>query len=211
MIIINFKNYKSGKEVLVLCRKIEKYLSEAVVAVGDYDIRLVSVKTKLRVFAQHVDYYKTERATGFAIPEIVKRAGAEGSLLNHSEHRLTEETIRRTIKRTNEAGLKIVLCVESVKQAVRLRDLKPWAIAYEDSELVASGRSITQFRQNDIEDFVGVLKGSKILPLCGAGIHTKYDVLAAKQIGCKGVLISSAIAKSRNAEKLLKELKKVYY
>lgn len=210
MIIVNFKNYKSGKEALELCRRIERHLPDAIVAVSDYDAGLVSAKTRLKVFTQHVDYFKTGRATGFAIPEVVKRIGAEGALLNHSEHRITADTVKRTVKRANEVGLKIVLCVESVAQAEEFKSLKPWAIAYEDEELVASGKSITQFRQDDIGRFVEVLKGSKILPICGAGIHSKYDVLVARQLGCKGVLISSAIAKSRNAGKLLKELQGIY-
>lgn len=209
MIIINFKNYKSGKEALKLAKLVEKYLPSAIVAVSDYDVFLISKKTKLTVYAQHVDYFRKGRATGFAIAEIVKEAGAEGSLLNHSEHRLTEDTIKRTMKRAHEVGLKIILCAESVAQAKRLKELKPWAMALEEPSLVASGRSITQHRHRELEEFVSLLKGSKVKSLCGAGIHSKYDVIAATQVGCKGVLISSAIAKVWNAEKLLREISKI--
>ena len=206
VIIINFKNYVSGKKALKLAKIIEKFLPNAIVAVSDFDVALISRGTKLDVYVQHVDYFKSDRATGFAIPEIVEKAGALGSLLNHSEHRLGEETIERTMKRAKQVGLKIILCVDSVRQAKRLKKLKPDAMAYEDPKLVASGKSITQYRLKEVEKFVAELKGSRIKPLCGAGIHSKWDLIAAKNLGCKGVLISSAIAHSRDADRLLGEL-----
>ena len=52
------------------------------------------------------------------------------------------------------------------------------------------------------------MKKTKILPLCGAGISTAEDVKEAYNLGCKGVLISSAIAKSKNPIQLLKQLRK---
>ncbi len=209
MIVINFKNYVNGRKAVNLAREIEKYLPLAIVVVPDFDIREIASKTKLKVFAQHVDYFKTFRATGFNVPEVLKASGAEGSLLNHSEHRLRDETIERTVKRAKDAGLKIILCVESVKHARKLKELKPWAIAFEAPELVASGKSITSYRGKDVEKFVRLLKNTRIIPFCGAGISSKWDVLAAKELGCKGVLISSAIASAKNPEKILKELHKI--
>ncbi len=55
-----------------------------------------------------------------------------------------------------------------------------------------------------MERFVKMLKGSKIIPLCGAGIGNLEDVLEAKRLGCKGILISSAIAKDKKPERFLK-------
>lgn len=211
MIIINFKNYVSGEKALKLARVIEKYLPSAVVAVNDFDVDLVARKTKLKVFVQHMDYFRTERATGFVIPEIVRKSGAVGSLLNHSEHRLRDETIEKTIKRANEAGLGIVVCAESVKRAKRFLKFGADAIAFEDLDLVASGKSITEFREKDVRNFARLFKGRKIIPLCGAGIHSVEDVVRAYELGCKGVLISSAIANVplKKAEKLLREIREI--
>lgn len=211
MIIINFKNYVSGKKALELAKAIEKHLPSAIVAVNDFDAGLIAKKTRLKVFVQHMDYFKTDRATGFIIPEIVKKSGAVGSLLNHSEHRLRDETIEKTIKRANETGLGIVVCAESVKRAKKFLGFGANAIAFEDLDLVASGKSITEFKEKEIKVFVRLFKGKKVLPLCGAGIHSAQDVVRAYELGCKGVLISSAIANVplKKAERLLKEISKV--
>ena len=162
---------------------------------------------------QHVDYFPKGRATGFVIPESVRESGGGGSLLNHSEHRISEETIGRTMVRARKIGLKIILCCGSVKEAQRLMKFKPWAMAFEDARLVGSGKSITDYRGKDVGEFVKVLKRSGIIPLCGAGINDVEDVLGAKKLGCKGVLISSAVANDnlRNVEKFLRALKLVRF
>lgn len=211
MIVINFKNYISGKRALELARLIEKYLPKAIIAVDDFDVQLISKNTNLKIFVQHMDYFKTKRATGFIIPEIVKQSGALGALLNHSEHRLRDETIEKTIKRAKEVKLQTVVCAENTKRAKKILEFKPDAIAFESPELVASGKSITEFKEKEIKDFVRLFKGKKVLPLCGAGIHSAQDIKAAYQLGCKGVLISSAITNVplRQAKTLLKELSKI--
>jgi len=207
MIVINFKTYKLGKGAVKLAKVVEKYLPKAVVAVSPFDIKDVVENSRLKVYVEHMDYFEKGRATGFIIPEDVKDAGAKGSLLNHSEHRITEHTIERTMKRAKKVGLKIILCVDSIKQAKRLKGLKPYAMAFEDAELVGSGKSIIKYRQKEVKKFVKVLEGSRIVPLCGAGIHSKEDVVAAKELGCKGVLIASAIAHSKKPRKFLRDLK----
>lgn len=212
MIVINFKNYKTGKEALELARTIEKYLPKAIVAVPAVDIEKIAQKTKLTVFAQHVDNTASpKRSTGFVTPNIIKKAGAKGSLLNHSEHQLSESLIKKTISELDEAKLKTILCVPTLKIAEKLKKLNPWAMAFEDIELIATNKSITQYRTNEIKRFVETLKDTMIIPLCGAGIHSAEDVAAAKKLGCKGVLIASAIAAVplKKAEKLLKEISQI--
>ncbi|MBU0466260.1 MAG: triose-phosphate isomerase [Nanoarchaeota archaeon] len=211
MLLINFKNYITGKKALKLARKIQKYLPKAIVCLSDLEIETISQQTDLKVYAQHVDYFKTDRATGFSTPENIKQAGAVGSLLNHAEHRLMPETIEKTVKRAKQAGLKIVLCTDSVKQARNFIKLYPDAIAFEDKKLIATKKSITQYKPNQIKKFVSLLKKTKILPLCGAGIHSAEDVASAYKLGCKGVLIASAIANNKKPMGLLKELAKIKF
>lgn len=208
MIVINFKNYKTGKQALDLAKKIERYCKNAVVCVAAIDISNISEKTKLRVFAQHVSYYEPGRATGFVIPEFIKHVGASGSLLNHSEHKVPLSVIKKTMKHANKIGLKLIVCASSVTEARKIKQLqpKPFAIAYEDPHLVSSGKSITKFKTKDVVRFAKLLKGSGIIALCGAGINSKEDVAAAKKLGCKGVLIASAIVKAKRPEKLLREI-----
>lgn len=211
MIIINFKNYKFGKESLNLARKIEKYLPNAIAAVSAVDINLIYEKTKLRVFAQHVDAQESNRATGFILPENVKKAGAVGTLLNHSEHRISLNEIGKTLIRCKKMRLKAVVCSSSLKEVKNILRLKPklYAIAFEDSKLVGTGKSITEYKTDDVVKFVEIMKGRGIIALCGAGISTAHDVREAYRLGCEGVLIASAIANVnlKKAEILLKELR----
>lgn len=209
MIIINFKNYKHGRESLALAKKIQRFLPKAIVSVSSTDIFLVSKNTKLSVFAQHVDFLDSDRATGFLTAEAVKSAGAKGTLVNHSEHPLKSEEVKRIVQMANEKNLKVILCVPTIKQAKKFLHLKPWAMAFEDKKLVGTKKSITKYRKRKVKKFAKILGKTEIISLCGAGIHSAKDVKAAKEFGCKGVLIASAIANSRDPGKFLKALGKV--
>ena len=196
MIIVNFKNYKTGKEVLKLARKIERHDKRIIVAVPIVYAGIISMKTKLRVFAQHVDFEGGKKATGFITAESVKDAGIEGTLLNHSEHRLNEKEIKKTMERAKKTRLKVILCVKNPEEAMKNKNLKPFGIAFEDSELIATGKSIAERKQDSVKKFVKILKGTKIIPMCGAGISSIQDYREILKLGCKGVLVSSAIANS---------------
>ena len=111
MIIINFKNYVSGKKVLILSRKIEKYLSKSIICVPNSDISSISEKTKLEIYAQHVDFQEEGKSTGYDIPEDLKNSGAKGSLLNHSEHQVSLKVIEKTLSRCS-GKLKIIVCAK---------------------------------------------------------------------------------------------------
>jgi triosephosphate isomerase len=210
MIIINFKNYIAGKKALALARLIEKHLPNAIVAVPSVDIQEVHEKTKLHVFAQHIDALGG-RATGFLLPETARAVGAFGTLLNHSEHPLPFRILKTAVPRAHKAGLRVVLCAPSIKEAKKLSALKPEAIAFEDPKLVGSGKSITEYRTDEVKKFAQLFQNSSIVPLCGAGINKVQDVHAAKNLGCHGVLIASAIANvsGKKAENFLKDLAKI--
>jgi len=167
---------------------------------------LVSFHTKLTAFAQHVDSKTGKRETGFILPKGVKNAGAKGTLLNHSEHKIKSEEIKKTIKECNKLKLKVIVCASNLKEAKEIKKFKPYAIAYEDPKLIATGKSITKYKTKDLEKFILVLKNTKIIPLCGAGINSKEDYKEALKLGCKGVLVSSIVANSKNPEKFLKEV-----
>ncbi|MEK6850760.1 MAG: triose-phosphate isomerase [Nanoarchaeota archaeon] len=213
MLVINFKNYKVGKDVIELLRKIEIYHNKAIVAVPFVELKEV-VKgissQNMQVYAQHVDYHDLGRATGYVIPESLINAGAKGALLNHSEHRLNMIEIKKTVKRCNEVGLKLIICSSSLREISQLKKLNPYAIAFEDKKLIATGKSITEYKQHDITRFVDILKDTNIIPLCGAGISSGDDVANALVLGCKGALVSSVVANSQTPEKFLKEVHGVF-
>ena len=99
MIIINFKNYKIGKEVINLAKIIERYSRNAIIAVPQTELRECVKETRIRVFAQHLDFEQKGRGTGKIVLESLIDAGALGSLLNHSENKVPFSSIFKTIKR----------------------------------------------------------------------------------------------------------------
>ena len=210
MIIINFKNYVAGKKALALAKLIEKNFPQAIVAVPSVDIQEIHQKTRLHIFAQHIDAIGG-RATGFLLPETAKAVGAFGTLLNHSEHPLPFRILKNAVPRAHKAGLRVVLCASSIKEAKKLAILQPEAIAFEDPKLIGSGKSITEFRADEVKKFAQLFQHSSIAPLCGAGINKIEDVKVAHNLGCHGVLIASAIAATtqKKAEFFLKELAKI--
>ena len=91
----------------------------------------------------------------------------------------------------------------SIEQLKKIIKFKPTAIAFEDSKLISTGKSITQYNPESIRKFIKTIKHTSIIPICGAGISTPVDVKEAYKLGCKGVLIASALANSKNPCKLL--------
>lgn len=208
MLIINFKNYKIGNEVIDLIRKIEIYYSKAILAVPTVELKesaKIIGSPNMQVYAQHVDFHDAGRGTGYVTPESLVNAGIRGSLLNHSEHRLKLTDIKKTLKRCNEVGVRLIICASTLREVAQIKKLNPYAIAFEDKKLVATGKSITEYKQHEIRKFVELLKDGETIPICGAGITTGDDAAQAIVLGCKGVLVSSAVANSQTPEKFLKE------
>lgn len=212
IIVINFKTYKQGKNAVKLAEAAEKIDKKIIVGVQASDVYEIAKKTKLKVYVQHVDYFKSGRHTGYILPDAVQKQGAKGSLLNHSEHRLKFDILKKTIKRCREIGLKTIVCVASLKEARNVLKLNAEIIAFEVPELIASGKSISKLKPDSVKKFSKAVReynqknNKKIEALCGAGISSKDDVEKALELGCDGVLLASAITKARNSEKKLKEL-----
>lgn len=205
MIIVNTKNYKTGNELLKLAQSIETHDVHTIIAVPAPDIYKIASKTVLPIYAQHVDV-ASEKSTGWLSAKSVKTAGASGTLLNHSEHSMPLEMLKETIEQCKQQKIITVVCAESLESVQKIATLRPEAIAFEDPQLIGTGRSITSYKTHDIKKFVSYLKGKSIVPICGAGISTIHDVQAAYALGCKGVLIASAIAQVKYPGFLLEQL-----
>jgi len=193
--IINLKAYRQGASVERLVHAIERTDEKVIVCVQATDISEVVKNTKLKVFAQHVDNLKSGSHTGYVLPEAVRLRGASGTLLNHSEHKISFKELKSMKNICKWQRLKTVICVSSIKEAKEVMKLNPWAIAYEEEKLISTGKSITEYNSKEVKEFASLFKDSKIIPLCGAGISSKDDITKAEELGCRGVLIGSAVAK----------------
>ncbi len=210
LIIVNFKAFKSstGKNAIALaklCEKIAKSKKANIaVAVQPADIYRVSNAVSIPVLAQHADANEYGQFTGSVLAEDVKENGAKGSLLNHSEKRISYVQIAKTIKKLKRLGMKSVVCAATPEEAKRIAKLKPDFIAIEPPELIGGKISVSSARPGII---TATTKAIKDIPvLCGAGIKTKDDVKKAVQLGVKGILVASGVANARNPGKVLNGL-----
>ena len=203
IIVINLKTYQQGKEVIKLAKIIEKVDRNIIVGVQTSDIKEISDKTRLKVYAQHVDYMEPGRETGFVITESVKADGAAGTFLNHSEHPLKIDAIKKTIERCKKLKLKTMVFVGNLNEARKIEKLRPDYIIYEPPELVGGKISVSEAKPNIISEIV---KKIKIPILVGAGIKKREDVQTAMKLGAFGIGVSSAITKSKNPGRVLREL-----
>ena len=212
MFIINCKNYDeiSGEKIIKLAKisqKIsKKYKIPIAIAPPHHLIPLIT-KFNVIVLAQHLDDKKVGSTTGFMIPEIAKKSKINGSLINHSEHRISEKEIKNLVKRLKRLRLKTVLCVKNVNELKKYLKLNPTFIAIEPPELIGTGKAISTERPQLITKAVDGVKSARNSTklLCGAGIVSGKDVARAKNLGSKGILVASGIVKARNWEKVIDE------
>lgn len=200
MIIVNFKTYKQGSDVIKLAKQIERVNKKVIICVQAVYIKEVSKNTKLKVYAQHVFPIENGKGTGHVIPKAVKLAGARGTLINHSEHRLYIGEIKEAIRICKKNKLKTICCFSKLKYLKHIIKFNPDAIAFEDPKLIGTGKSITTHHPGAIKKFVKLMENTHIPAICGAGISSKRDIKAAHDLGCQGVLIASAIAKKGKVE-----------
>ncbi|MEK6934843.1 MAG: triose-phosphate isomerase, partial [Nanoarchaeota archaeon] len=109
MLIINFKTYKQGNQLIKLVKTIKQVNKNIIIATQPTDIYKIKKATNLKIYSQHTDPYKLGRHTGFILPEAIKEAGAVGTLLNHSEHKLTFSILKQTIQRCKKLKLKTIV------------------------------------------------------------------------------------------------------
>ena len=212
MFIINCKNYDeiSGGKIIKLAkisqRISKKYKIPIAIAPPHHLIPLI-VNFNVIILAQHLDDKKVGGTTGYMIPEIVKKSKINGSLINHSEHRISEKEIKNLVKRLKRLRLKTVLCVKNVNELKKYLKLNPTFIAIEPPELIGTGKAISAERPQLITNAVDTVKSVKNSTklLCGAGIVSGKDVTRAKELGSKGILVASGIVKAKNWEKIIDE------
>jgi len=215
MIIVNFKNYKEtfgdgALKLAEICKKVSlKSGVEIIPSVSSLDAVLIQKELNMKVFLQSVDPIFEGRGSGFVSPLKAEELKIGGSLLNHSEHKLSPGTIKKMLA-VWPKNFKSVVCLSSLGQ-IRgwARNIKPDFIAYEPKNLIANKeKSVATENPKTIKTIVDFYK--KIPVLVGAGIHSAQDVKVSLKMGASGILISSFIVQSKEAEKNLNKLAEVF-
>jgi len=205
--LINFKTYEkgTGKEAIKLAEIIKKISQEknAEIIASVQPTEIKEISRIIPTFSQHIDPIKFGANTGHILPEAVKEAGALGTLINHSEKKITLEEIDFLIKRCREIGLKIMVCCSSVEECKKVSKMQPDYMALEPPELIGTGRSVSQEKPEIIKKAKEI---SKVPLFCGAGISKREDVEKAKELGVDGILFSSVFVNSKEPEKVLRKM-----
>ena len=179
---------------------------KTVVAPPPPSLSLVAQNLDIPVFCQHLDDMQAGQSTGFFIPELARSFGASGSILNHSEHRLEYQTIRRLVQTLRKLDMVSVVCARTPDEAAELARLNPNFIAIEPPELIGSGKAVSKENPKVILDTVKLVSANSesTRVICGAGIVDKSDVRSAVDLGVIGILVASGIVKAKSwYEKIL--------
>ena len=179
------------------------------IAVAPQAARLGAVAaTGVETWAQHVSPVEHGSHTGSTYAAAVERAGAVGTLLNHSEKRQKLADIDASLDAADDASLETVVCANNPDQIAAATALDPDAVAVEPPELIGGDESVATADPDIVRDAVEaageVDDGVELF--CGAGIATGEDVAAARDLGADGVLLASGVALADDPEAVLRDL-----
>jgi len=214
LLLVNFKTYQeaTGKKGIALAQKIfsaRKKRWTIAIAPSLLDLEEIG-KLKGTVFAQHVDLEEYGAHTGQITPLQLKKLGAKGTILNHSERKLAWKILKQTVEECKKVKLITVICASTLAEVAKVAALHPNYIAYEPKELIGGDVSVTSSKPEIIVKALEMVR--KISPatklLCGAGVHSRTDVQKALKLGAVGVLIAHAAIKAKNPKRFVEGLLK---
>ncbi|MFX0062593.1 MAG: triose-phosphate isomerase [Candidatus Hermodarchaeota archaeon] len=210
VIIINYKAYPTaiGKKAIELSKIANKVAQEfgvtICVAPQHVDVPRVAEVVNIPVLAQSIDPIKPGSGTGHVLAEAVKEAGAIGTLINHSEHRLLLADIEECITRAKEAGLSTIVCSNNISTSAAIATMHPESCAFEPPDLIGGDVSVTT-RPKIVMQVVEAINrvNPNVIPLTGAGVKTGEDVFTALKLKTQGVLLASGVTKSKNPKETM--------
>ncbi len=213
-IVVNVKTYteSTGIKAFEIGQLIEDIACETgvsmAIAVQPTDIYFCSSKLKIPIFAQHIDPITPGSHTGWILPDAVKAAGAIGTLINHSEHRLHLADIDTCITLAKKCNLEQIVCTNNVATSKAAAALSPDFIAVEPPELIGGDISVTTANPDVVKNSVNTVKkiDTNVRVLCGAGVKNGKDVRKAIELGADGVLLASGVVKAKNQQAALHDL-----
>jgi len=179
------------------------------IAVAPQTARLPAVaETGIETWAQHVSPVEYGSHTGSTLAEAVAAAGATGTLLNHSEHRLKLADLADGLAAAACSGVFAHATVSRSVRAAAAAALEPDAVALEPPELIGTGTPVSRADPGIVEDAVAAVEriDPEVEVFCGAGISTGDDLVAARDLGTTGVLLASGVAKADDPATALRDL-----
>jgi len=214
LILVNLKTYHEGmgQNAHRIAAAAETVGRESGVVIGIApvftEIRPMSQHYAVPVYAQHIDAITPGAHTGHILPEEVRAAGARGTLINHSERRLTLADIDACVQASRRLRLESVVCTNNDSTSAAAAALRPDYVAIEPPELIGSGVSVSKADPGIIERSVNAVRAVNpdVRVLTGAGIQSGECVKIAVDLGTCGVLLASSVVKADDPEAVLRDL-----
>jgi len=208
-VLVNLKAYPCDPVAVATAARDVAEETRARVGVAPQAAHLERVAdTGVETWAQHVSPVDHGSHTGSTLAEAVADAGAEGTLINHSERRRTLADIDAAVAAAERAGLETCVCANNPAQIGAAAALGPDAVAVEPPALIGGDVSVATADPEIVEGAVDA--AAEVDPAvdvyCGAGVSTGDDVDAAADLGATGVLLASGVAKADDPRAVLEDL-----
>lgn len=213
-ILVNLKTYKEGMgsnahRIAAAAETVARETGAVIgIAPAFTELHPMSHHYAIPVYAQHIDAITPGAHTGYILPEAVRSAGARGTLINHSERRLTLADIDACVGSARRLHLETVVCTNNDATSAAAAALKPDYVAIEPPELIGSGVSVSKADPGIIERSVNAVRAVNpdVKVLTGAGIQSGECVRIAVDLGTCGVLLASSVVKADDPEAVLRDL-----
>jgi len=213
-ILVNLKTFREGmgNRAHMIANAAQLVAHESGVTIGiapsTIDLHPICHHFAIPVYAQHVDGYEPGAHTGHITVDAIRMAGAAGSLVNHSERRLTLADIEVSIRALQVQKLIAVVCSNNEATSAAAAALAPEYVAIEPPELIGSGVSVSKANPEIIRRSVAAVHAvnAKVKVLTGAGIQSGDCVRIAVDLGTDGVLLASSVVKAKEPATVLRDL-----
>lgn len=215
VIIVNLKTYPqaTGQGARSIAQAAQRVAEETgagmAIAPQAADLRLLG-DTGVPLFAQHTEPRQPGAHTGYDLGPALKDAGATGTLINHSEHRMDLADIAATVELSKQLEWMSVVCTDTALTSGAAATLAPDYVAVEPPELIGGDISVTTADPGIVKNARDAVArvDQNVRLLCGAGVKDGKDMAAALELGADGVLLASGIAKAKDPEAALRGLLK---
>ena len=213
LIVVNFKTYVTamGQRAVDLAQAMERASKDHVrmiAVVSAFDLHAVKqAAPSLEVWSQHLDPVGQGSFTGWLQPENAIERGAQGTIINHAEHKVDIEHVQQLMQQLPDE-FPMCACAADVDEAHQLAELGPTFIAVEPPELIGGDISVTTADPAIVSDTVNAVRAINphVRVLCGAGVKDGKDVKTAVELGAHGVLLASGVTKASDVDAVLADL-----
>jgi triosephosphate isomerase len=214
LVLVNLKAYTEGmgERASAIADAAATVGEESGVVIGVApaftDLAAIASRFSIPVYAQHIDGVAPGAYTGHVTAGQVRATGATGTLINHSERRLTLADIDASLSAARGAGLRTVICTNNEATTAAAAALAPDYVAIEPPELIGTGVSVSKADPGIIERSVAAVQAvnPQVKVLTGAGISTGECVKIALELGTDGVLLASSVVKAKDPAAVLRNL-----